>query len=169
MTKIQRTRPTVLIATLIVAFAALSANAAPNATKPDDTETLERDVDRMGAAIAVGAQKLLDKQGGSRILFGVDAGALHEAMLTELRDGLRRILREERIPFGNFAVRDDGVELRIADEGNRQRVLGRLRGSTPGAASRSWRSVSTRVAQGTSPRPPRTISDGRSPSLSTTR
>jgi preprotein translocase subunit SecD len=107
----------------VVAFmlvsAACSAIAAP---RSDDAEA----VDKMRAAISANAEKALARQGGSRILFKVDAAALREAMVTELRDDLYRIVREGRIPFAGLAIRDGGVEVRIADVKDRQRVLGKL-------------------------------------------
>jgi len=59
-------------------------------------------------------------------VFKVDSDALREAVVTDLRDDVVRILREERIPYGGLAMRDGGVELRIADAGNRQRLAGKL-------------------------------------------
>jgi preprotein translocase subunit SecD len=96
MTMNQRTRTTGLIVAFILASAALPATAAP---APDDAQ----EVVRIRAAIAANADKALEKQGGSRILFKVDADALHEEMVTDLRDDLYRILREGRIPFAGLA------------------------------------------------------------------
>jgi preprotein translocase subunit SecD len=132
MTMNQRAKTTGLIVAFILASATLSAMSAPGAPASDDAQ----EVDRMRAAIAANAGKLLEKQGGSRILFKVDAGALHEAMVTDLRDDVYRILREGRIPFAGLAVRDGGVEVRIADAKDQQRVLSKLEPSTEAAQSR---------------------------------
>ena len=86
--------------------------------------------------MAANAEKALQLQGGSRLLLKVDAGALHEAMVTDLRDDVYRILREERIPFAGLTVREGGVELRIAEAKDRQRLLGKLAPSTQAAPSR---------------------------------
>jgi preprotein translocase subunit SecD len=43
---------------------------------------------------------------------------------------LYRIVREGRIPFAGLAIRDGGVEVRIAEPKDRQRVLGKLVPST---------------------------------------
>ena len=62
-----------LIVTLILA-SAMSAVAAPRAPTSDDAQ----EVDRIRAAVSANAEKAVEKQGGSRILFKVDAGALHK-------------------------------------------------------------------------------------------
>jgi preprotein translocase subunit SecD len=122
MTMNERARTTGLVVAFILAFAALSAIAAPRAPATDDAQQ----VDKMRAEIAANAVKALEKQGGSRILFKVDAVALREAMVTDLRDDVYRILREGRIPFAGFAVREGGVEVRIAEVKDRQRVLSKV-------------------------------------------
>jgi preprotein translocase subunit SecD len=120
-----RARTTGLVVAFILA-SALPALSAPRAPAPDDAQ----EVDRMRAATAANAGKAIEKQGGSRILFKVDAGALREAIVTDLRDDLYRIVRQDRIPFAGLAVREGGVEVRIADAGNRARVLSKLVPST---------------------------------------
>jgi preprotein translocase subunit SecD len=132
MTMNERARTTGFIVALILASAASSAIAAPGAPTSDEAQ----EVDRMAAAIAANAEKTLEKQGGSRIVFKVDAGALREAMVTDLRDDLYRIVREGRIPFAGLAMRDGGVEVRIADAKNQQRVLSKLVPSTEATPSR---------------------------------
>ena len=131
MTMNERAKTTGLIVAFILASAALSAIAAPRAPTPDDAQ----EVDKIRAAIAANAEKALE-QGGSRILFKVDAGALHEAMVTDLRDDAYRILREGRIPFAGLAVREGGVEVRIAEAKDRRRVLSKLVPSTEATPSR---------------------------------
>jgi preprotein translocase subunit SecD len=133
MTMNERAGTTGLIVAFILVSAALSALAAPRAPASDDAQA----VDKMRAAIAANAQKVLEMQGGSRILFKVDTGALHEAMVTDLRDDLYRILREGRIPFAGLAMREGGVEVRIAEPKDRQRVLSKLVPSTEATPSRA--------------------------------
>jgi preprotein translocase subunit SecD len=108
-----------LVVAFMLASAACSAVAAP---RSDDAQA----VDKMRAAIAANAEKALAGQGGAKILFKVDAAALREAVVTELRDNLYRIVREGRIPFSGLAIRDGGVEIRVADAKDRQRVLGKI-------------------------------------------
>jgi preprotein translocase subunit SecD len=128
-----RTRTTALVVfAFIIASVALWAIAAPRAPAPDDAQ----EVDRIRAAIAAGAGKAIEKHGGSRILFKVDTDALHEAVVTDLRDDVYRILREGRIPFTGLAVREGGVEIRIAEAKDRQRLLSKLAPSTEATPSR---------------------------------
>ena len=126
-----RGRTAGLFVAFMLASAACSAVAAPRAAS-DDAQA----VDKMRAAIAANAEKALAKQGGSKILFKVDAAALREAVVTELRDDLYRTVREGRIPFSGLAIRDGGVEIRIAEPKDRQRVLAKLVPSTLAIAQR---------------------------------
>src|SRR5882757_375371 len=103
----------------MLASAACSAVAAP---RSDDAQA----VDKMRAAIAANAEKALASRGGAKILFKVDASALREAVVTELRDDLYRTVREGRIPFSGLSIRDGGVDIRIAEPKDRQSVLGKL-------------------------------------------
>jgi preprotein translocase subunit SecD len=116
------TRTTGLIVAFILVCAAGSAISAPRALASDDVQ----EVDRMRAAVAANAGNAIEQQGGSRILFKVDAGALRDAMVTDLRDDVYRIVHEGRIPFAGLAVRDGGVEVRIADPKDQQRVVSKL-------------------------------------------
>jgi preprotein translocase subunit SecD len=119
MTMKLRATTTGLVVAFVLACAACSAQAAP-AVDP------AQDVDKMRAAMAANAEQAIAKQGGSRILFKVDAGALREAMVTELRDDAYRILHDNRIPFAGLAVREGGVEVRIAEAADRQKLLSKL-------------------------------------------
>ncbi|MES1147764.1 MAG: preprotein translocase subunit SecD, partial [Bradyrhizobium guangdongense] len=83
-------------------------------------------LDKLRATIAANAAKALETQGGSRIVFRVDAAALREAVVTDLRDDLYRILREGRIPFSGLAINNGGIEVKIAEAADRDRVLGKL-------------------------------------------
>lgn len=123
-------KTTALIAALLLASAVVSA--APREPASDDAQQ----VDNIRAATAANAEKILEKQGGCRILFKVDAGALREAMVTDLRDDVYRILREGRIPFTGLATRDGGVEVRIVEASDRERVRSKLVPSTEATPSR---------------------------------
>jgi len=72
------------------------------------------------------ADAALKRQGGSRILIGVDSDALREAMLIELRDDTRRVLREERIGFAGLGVHDGSVELRIREGKDWERAWSKI-------------------------------------------
>jgi len=106
---------------LIVAGMLASAAALAMAASSD-----AQAVEGMRATTAANAEKALAKQGGSRFLLRVDAAALREAMLTDLRDDVYRIVRDGKIPFSGLAMRDGGVEIRIADARDRERVAGKL-------------------------------------------
>ena len=80
----------------------------------------------MRAANLVNAKKLLDQEGGSRIVFKVDADALREAMGTDLRDEVFKILHDDRIPFSDLAVRQGSVDVRITDAKNQQKLMTKL-------------------------------------------
>lgn len=116
-----RTPLTRLAAAFILASATL-----PTTTRADDAQ----DVDRMRAATAANAENALQKQGGSRIVLKVDADGLRDAVVTELRDEVYRIVREGKIPFSGLAMRDGGVEIRIAEPRDRERVSGKLTAPT---------------------------------------
>jgi preprotein translocase subunit SecD len=123
----ERVRTTAFVAAFMFVATAFSAMAAPRAGADDLQE-----VDRIRAVIAANAEKALQKQGGSRLLFKVDADALHAAVVTELRDDVLKILREGRIPFSGFAMRDGAVEARIAQAPDRQRLQSKLMPPTEG-------------------------------------
>jgi preprotein translocase subunit SecD len=117
---------TALLAAFILASAAASAISAPNPAQIDE---------RVRAAVATAVKQALEMEGGSRLVFKVDSDALREAVVTDLRDDLVRIVREERIPFSGLAMRDGGVELKVADAGNRQKLASKLAASTATASS----------------------------------
>jgi preprotein translocase subunit SecD len=60
----------------------------------------------------------LRRQGGSRLLLKLDTEALREAILIDLRDDVRRQLRDGRIPYAGLAARDGRVEVRIREPKN---------------------------------------------------
>jgi preprotein translocase subunit SecD len=120
MTTHQRAGTTAAL--LLACLLACATSPAISASAPNPAQ----DVERIRATMAANAEKALETQGGSRILFKVDADALREAVATELRDDVVRIVREERIPFAGLTIRDRGVELRMADAGNRQKLAAKL-------------------------------------------
>jgi preprotein translocase subunit SecD len=118
MTMNQRARTTGLIVAFILAFA-FPATAAPAAEPAQEAV-------KMRAKIAAYVENALATQGGSRILFKVDADALHAEMVTDLRDETYQALHDGRIPYAGLALRDGGVEVRIADAKDRQKVMSKL-------------------------------------------
>jgi preprotein translocase subunit SecD len=70
----------------------------------------------------------LDLQGGSHILLEVDTRAVRKEKLENLRDDVRRVVRENRLgsPAG-VTVRGDNVEYRLREGADRQLALTKLR------------------------------------------
>jgi protein-export membrane protein SecD len=70
----------------------------------------------------------LDLQGGSHVLLEVDTNDLVRSMVTTLRDDVRRVLREARVaPQGGIGTLVRGVQVRVPNVAERERVLPRLR------------------------------------------
>ncbi len=65
----------------------------------------------------------LDLQGGSHILLEVDSKAVRKEMLENLRDDVRRVLREARIGYTGLIVRGNTVEVRIREGANSRQAL----------------------------------------------
>ena len=57
----------------------------------------------------------LDLQGGSHILLEVDSNSVKKDKLDQVRDDVRRTLRDAKIGYTGLAVRADAVEVRIKD------------------------------------------------------
>jgi preprotein translocase subunit SecD len=68
----------------------------------------------------------LDLQGGSHILLEVDANAVKKDKLDQVRDDVRRTLREAKIGYTGLAVRADSAEVRVK-ETDVQNALAKLR------------------------------------------
>jgi len=70
----------------------------------------------------------LDLQGGSQLLLQVDEADLIRSQNTILRDDVRRILRDNRVsPQGGIQLTPAGVQVRVPDPVERDRVLPKLR------------------------------------------
>jgi SecD/SecF fusion protein len=69
----------------------------------------------------------LDLQGGSHVLLEVDVPDLLRTQTTQLRDDVRRVLRETRVsPQGGIQLTPRGVQIRVPDPADRERLLPRL-------------------------------------------
>ncbi|WP_374307401.1 protein translocase subunit SecD [Methylocella sp.] len=78
----------------------------------------------------------LDLQGGSHVLLEVDGQSVTKTMIDNLRDGVRRTLRDEKVAIsGGVGVTPRGVQLRIPDAAERARVMPKLRDLASGASS----------------------------------
>ena len=70
----------------------------------------------------------LDLQGGSHVLLQVDAADVTKTMIDNLRDDVRRTLRDEKVPIaGGIGVNARGVQFRVPDAGDRARAIPKLR------------------------------------------
>jgi preprotein translocase subunit SecD len=69
----------------------------------------------------------LDLQGGSHILLEVDANAVKKDKLDQVRDDVRRALRDAKIGYTGLSVRNDSVEVRISKDADLQNALTKLR------------------------------------------
>src|SRR6185437_13938686 len=68
----------------------------------------------------------LDLQGGSYLLLEVDSNYVKKEKLDQVRDDVRRVLRDAKIGYTGLAVRGDAVEVRVK-EGDQQAALTKVR------------------------------------------
>lgn len=70
----------------------------------------------------------LDLQGGSHVLLEIDRADLIRSQVTQLRDDVRRILREERVGLqGGIGMTPRGVQLRVPEQADRAKLMPKLR------------------------------------------
>jgi SecD/SecF fusion protein len=70
----------------------------------------------------------LDLQGGSHVLLEVDSNSVVKTLVDNLRDSVRRVLREEKAAItGGIGVLPRGIQLRIPDPAERERVMPKLK------------------------------------------
>src|SRR5437868_6898361 len=69
----------------------------------------------------------LDLQGGSHLLLEIDSNAVKKDKLDQVRDDVRRALREARIGYTGLNVRNDAVEVCISKDTDVPTALGKLR------------------------------------------
>src|ERR1700712_3310347 len=69
----------------------------------------------------------LDLQGGSHLLLEIDANAVKKDRLDQVRDDVRRALRDAKIGYTGLAGRGDSVEVRITREPDVPTALTKLR------------------------------------------
>jgi len=70
----------------------------------------------------------LDLQGGAHLLYQVDASDVTKTQVANLRDDVRRILREESIRItGGIGAVGRVVQVRVPDAGDRNKVMPKLR------------------------------------------
>jgi preprotein translocase subunit SecD len=69
----------------------------------------------------------LDLQGGSYLLLEVDSNYVKKEKLDQIRDDVRRTLRDAKIGYTGLAVRNDAVEVRISRDTDVPTALAKLR------------------------------------------
>jgi preprotein translocase subunit SecD len=69
----------------------------------------------------------LDLQGGSYLLLEVDSNYVRKEKLDQVRDDVRRALREAKIGYTGLTARNDAVEVRISRDAELQAALSKLR------------------------------------------
>ncbi|MCS3449276.1 MULTISPECIES: protein translocase subunit SecD [Bradyrhizobium] len=69
----------------------------------------------------------LDLQGGSYLLLEVDSNYVKKEKLDQIRDDVRKVLREAKIGYTGLNTRNDAVEVRISKEGDQSTALSKLR------------------------------------------
>jgi preprotein translocase subunit SecD len=69
----------------------------------------------------------LDLQGGSHLLLEIDSNAVKKDKLDQVRDDVRRALRDAKIGYTGLNVRNDAVEVRISKDTDLQNALTKLR------------------------------------------
>lgn len=128
MTLLLRDRMTRLIAALTMTAAIMAAAITlPRSALADDGQ-----FDKMRAKVAAFVADKMEKLGGSRIVYKVDTDGLREAVVTDLRDDVYKTLREGRIAFSGLAIRDGGVDVKIADAKGREQLTRKLTSAAEG-------------------------------------
>jgi len=88
----------------------------------------------------------LDLQGGSHVLLEVDGASVIKTQVDNMRDDVRRVLREEKVSIsGGIGVTPRGVQFRVPDAAERERILPKLRllGAPVGGSVLGGRGVAT--------------------------
>src|SRR6267154_4885615 len=65
----------------------------------------------------------LDLQGGSYLLLEVDSNYVKKEKLDQIRDDVRRTLRDAKIGYTGLVVRNAAAEVRISKDGDAQNAL----------------------------------------------
>jgi SecD/SecF fusion protein len=106
----------------------------PSLLGPDRREALISHLPKWvpARAIVLG----LDLQGGSHVLLEVDSNSVVKSLVDNLRDSVRRVLREEKVAItGGIGAQPRGVQLRIPDPGERAKVMPKLQQLAASAGS----------------------------------
>ncbi|RXT56562.1 protein translocase subunit SecD [Bosea sp. Tri-44] len=105
--------------------------AVPNLFSPETRKAIEQGAPAWipRFLLPIHAMTLgLDLQGGSHVLLEIDRADLIRSQVTQLRDDVRRILREERVGLqGGIGMTPRGVQLRVPEAADRAKLMPKLR------------------------------------------
>jgi preprotein translocase subunit SecD len=105
--------------------------ALPNFLSPQTRDAIARRVPSWVPSWVIPTKAMvlgLDLQGGSHVLLEVDANDLLRSQIEILRDEVRRVAREARVPIpGGVTLQPRGVQLRVPNPADRERLLPKLR------------------------------------------
>jgi preprotein translocase subunit SecD len=74
----------------------------------------------------------LDLQGGSHVLLEVDSASLIKTEVQNMRDDLRRLLRQEKVPItGGIGVLPRGVQVHVSNAAERAKLIPKLQQMEP--------------------------------------
>src|SRR3954463_9649533 len=118
------------IALAVTAGIMTSVIALPRAAHAEDGQ-----LDKMRAKISAFIGDKMEKLGGARIVYKMDTDGLRESVVTGLREDVYKNLREGKIAFSGLAIRDGGVELKIADVKGREQLARKLASAAEGLPS----------------------------------
>ena len=78
----------------------------------------------------------LDLQGGAHLLLEVDTASVTKTQVDNLRDDVRRLLREDNVRLtGGIGVQSRGVQFRVPDPAERSKIVQRLRNQSTSIGS----------------------------------
>lgn len=118
-----------ILALTITSAILASAIALPRAALAGDQ------LDKMRAKIVAFVGDKMEKLGGARIIYKVDSDGLRESIVTDLRDDVYKNLHEGHIAFANLAIRNSGVDVKIADAKGRDQLARKLASAAEGLPS----------------------------------
>lgn len=119
-TPLQNRIPSLMLALTMTSAILASAIALPRAALADGQ------LDKMRAKIVAFVGDKMEKLGGSRIIYKVDSSGLRESIVTDLRDDVYKNLHDGHIAFSNLAIRNSGVDVKIADAKGRDQLARKL-------------------------------------------
>ncbi len=105
--------------------------AVPSLMTREQREAVQNSLPRFVPSWLVPSRAIvlgLDLQGGSHVLLEVDVQDLLRTQTAQLRDDVRRVLRETRSSLqGGIQLLPRGVQVRVADQAERDRLMPKLR------------------------------------------